>query len=205
MILWAGGVRGPMVVPGTYSVRLTVDGKRQTQNFEVIKDPRLETTPEEFRAQLQTALQMRDKLSQTNQAIVQIRDVRKQIDELTARLREEGDSAKAKSVLDRAHALSKELSDIEEALYQTKSKASEDPLNVPVKLNNKLAALLTAVEEADVQPTASQQQVYEDLATSVNAEINKLKQVMNDGVPAFNRFVKEQDVPAIAVKTSGTP
>ena len=111
---------------------------------------------------------------------------------------------KAKSVLDRAHALSKELTDIEEALYQTKSKASEDPLNFPVKLNNKLAALLTAVEESDVQPTASQQQVYEDIATSINAQINKLKEVMSDGVPSFNRFVKDQDVPAIAVKTSGS-
>jgi hypothetical protein len=73
-----------------------------------------------------------------------------------------------------------------------------------VKLNNKLAALLTAVEEADVQPTAAQQQVYEDLATGINAQITKLKQVMENGVPAFNRYVKEQDVPAIAVKTSGT-
>ncbi|MBV8895554.1 MAG: hypothetical protein JO051_03505 [Acidobacteriaceae bacterium] len=204
MILWAGNVRGPMLVPGAYTVRLTVDGKTQTQKFEVRKDPRLETTPQEFTAQLETAMQMRDKLTQTNQAIIQIRDVRKQIDELTARLRESNDSAKAKTVLDRAHSLSKELTDIEEALYQTKSKASEDPLNFPVKLNNKLAALLTAVEEADTQPTASQQQVYEDLATGINAQINKLKQVMESGVPAFNRFVKEQDVPAIAVKTSGS-
>ncbi len=204
MILWAGAVRGPMVVPGTYSVRLTADAKTQTQSFEVRKDPRLDTTPEQFTAQLETALQMRDKLSQTNQAIVDIRAVRKQIDELAARLRESGDSAKAKAVMDRAHALSKELTEIEETLYQTKSKASEDPLNFPVKLNNKLAALLTAVEEADSQPTASQQQVYEDLATGINAQINKLKQVMDTGVPSFNRFVKEQDVPAIAVKTSGT-
>jgi len=191
-------------VPGTYTVRLTVDGKPQTQTFEVHKDPRLETTQEQLVAQLETALQMRDKLTQTNQAILDIRDVRKQIDELTARLREAGDSAKAKNVIDRAHALSKELTDIEEALYQTKSKASEDPLNFPVKLNNKLAALLTAVEEADMQPTASQQQVYEDLATGINAQINKLKQVMDSGVPAFNRLVKEQDIPAIAIKTSGT-
>ncbi len=67
--------------------------------------------------------------------------------------------------MDRAKSLSDELTTIEEALYQTKSKASEDPLNFPVKLNNKLAALLAAISEADTQPTASQQQVYEDLAT----------------------------------------
>lgn len=204
IILWAGSVRGPMVVPGSYTVRLTVNGKTQSEKFEVRKDPRLETTPQDFTAQLETALQMRDKLSQTDQAILDIRSVRKQIDELTARLGDSGDSAKAKIVVDRVHELSKQLTEIEEALYQTKSKASEDPLNFPVRLNNKLAALLTAVEESDTKPTAAQQEVYEDLATGINTQINKLKQVMDTGVPAFNRFVKEQDVPAIAIKPSGT-
>ncbi len=204
IILWAGSVRGPAVVPGAYEVKLTVDGKSQTQKLEVRKDPRVDTTPQQYAAQLALELQMRDKLSQTNQAVIQIRDVRKQIDELTARLQAAGDTAKSRTVLDRAKSLSNELTAIEEALYQTKSKASEDPLNFPVKLNNKLAALLSAVSEADTQPTASQQQVYEDLATSVNAEISKLKQVMDSGIPALNKLVKDQDIPAIAVKATGT-
>src|SRR4051794_3001795 len=86
MVLWAGSVRGPLVVPGSYQVRLTVDGKTQTESFEVRKDPRVSTTPEQYTAQLQTAIQMRDKVSQTNQAVINIREVRDQIDELTERL-----------------------------------------------------------------------------------------------------------------------
>ncbi len=204
MILWAGNVRGPLAAPATYEVRLTANGKTQTQKFEVRKDPRVNTTPQQFLAQLELALQIRDKLTQTNQAVIEIRDVRKQIDELTARLRSTGDTEKSKTVIDRAKSLSDDLTRIEEALYQTKSKASEDPLNFPVKLNNKLAALLAAIQEADTQPTASEQQVYEDLATSVNAQINRLKQVMNSGVPALNKMVRDQDIPAIAVKSAGT-
>ncbi len=205
MILWAGSVRGPLVVPGIYQVRLTANGKSQTQKFEVRKDPRLEITPQQYSAQLELELQMRDKLSQTNQAVIQIRDVKKQIDDLTARLKAAGDTAKSKAVIDRAKELSDELTAIEEALYQTKNRASEDPLNFPVKLNNKLAALLSAVGEADGQPTASQQQVYEDLATGINAQINKLKQAMDSGVPALNKAVHDQDIPAITIKTAGTP
>ncbi len=144
---------------------------------------------------------MRDKLSQTNEAVIRIRDVRKQLDELTARLKASGDTPKSKLVLDRAKALSDELTGIEEALYQTKNKASEDPLNFPIRLNNKLAAVLADVAQADTQPTASQQQVYEDLATGINAQIKKLNQVIDSGIPAFNKFVREQDIPAIAVKT----
>ena len=87
MILWAGGVRGPLVTPGSYEVRLTVAGKSFTQKFEVRKDPRLKTSPEEFAAQLELELQVRNKLSQTNQGVIDVREVRKQIGELTDRLK----------------------------------------------------------------------------------------------------------------------
>jgi len=95
MILWAGSVRGPVAVPGTYTVKLTVAGKTQTQKLEVRPDPRVQITPEQYMAQLELELQVRDKLSQTNEAVIQIRDVRKQIDELTARIKG-GEGAKAK-------------------------------------------------------------------------------------------------------------
>ncbi|MBV9296294.1 MAG: hypothetical protein JO145_12045, partial [Acidobacteriaceae bacterium] len=201
MILWAGNVRGPVVTPGTYQVRLNVNGKSQTQKLEVRKDPRVETTPEQYSAQLALELQMRDKLSQTNEAIVQIREVRKQIDELTGRLKAAGESPKSQLLLERAKSLSQKLTAIEEALYQTKSKASEDPLNFPVRLNNKLAALLSAVAEADSQPNSSEQEVYESLATQINAQVHDFNDLLASDIPAFNKLVREQEIPAIAVKT----
>src|SRR5579875_2431109 len=203
MILWAGSVRGPAAVPGEYQVRLTVDGKSQTQPFEIRKDPRVQTTPEDYAAQLELELQVRNKLSQTNQAVIEIREVRKQIDELTARV-SAADAAKSKAIVDRAKSLSDELSTIEETLYQTKNRASEDPLNYPVRLNNKLAALLSAIGEADTRPSESQQQVYEDLATDVNAQVNKLKQLVDSAIPELNKLVRQQDIPAISVRTTGT-
>jgi hypothetical protein len=204
IVLWAGNVRGPLVVPGIYEVRLTANGKTQSQRFELRKDPRVGTTPEQYSAQLELALQIRDKLTQTNEAVIEIRDVRKQVDELTTRLKSSPDSAKAKTVIESAKSLSDDLSTIEQALYQTKSKASEDPLNYPVRLNNKLAALLASIEDADTQPTASEQEVYEELATGINAEINKLKQLMDSRVPALNKMVRDQNIPAITLKSTGT-
>ncbi|MBV9085300.1 MAG: hypothetical protein JOZ62_21705, partial [Acidobacteriaceae bacterium] len=204
LILWAGSVRGPLAAPGTYEVKLTANGKVQTQKFELRADPRLKVTPEQYSAQLALALQVRDKLSQTNEAVIQIRDVRKQIDELTSRLKSAGETAKSKTVIERAKSLSDDLTTVEEALYQTKNRASEDPLNFPVRLNNKLAALLSAIQEADAQPTASQNAVYEELATNINAQVARLKQVIDSGVPALNKMVRDQDIPAISIKTTGT-
>ena len=85
MILWAGSITGPRVAPGKYQVRLTVDGKSQTQSFEVKKDPRLATTPDDYAKQLALALQIRDKLTETNDAVIRIREVRKQLDEYARR------------------------------------------------------------------------------------------------------------------------
>ncbi len=66
LIMWAGSVTGPLATPGKYQVRLTVDGKSQTQNFAIMKDPRLDTTPEDYAKQLTLALQISDKLTATN-------------------------------------------------------------------------------------------------------------------------------------------
>jgi kynureninase len=120
-------------------------------------------------------------------------------------LESEKSGEKSSAVLEKAKSLSAELTAVEENLYQTKNRASEDPLNFPVRLNNKLAALLTAVSQADAQPTASQAQVYEDLATGVNAQIKKLKDVMSTSVPALNKMVKDQDIPAITIKSAEAP
>jgi photosystem II stability/assembly factor-like uncharacterized protein len=189
LIMWAGSTTGPRVSPGKYDVRLTVDGKTQTQSFEVKKDPRLETTPEEYAKQLSLSLQLRDKLSDTNDAVIRIRELRKQLDEYAKR--------DSKKVADAAKALNQKLTEVEEALYQTKNRASEDPLNYPIKLNNKLAHVLGVVQSSDNQPTQQSYMVYEDLATQVNAELKKLDTLLAVDLLAFNKLIRDENVPAV--------
>jgi photosystem II stability/assembly factor-like uncharacterized protein len=195
MILWAGSTRGPMIIPGTYTVKLTVDGKSYTQTFDARKDPRINTTPEDFQSQLALELQIRDKLTQAHEAIINIRAIRKQIEELSGRIEN-------KEVIAKAKALAAELTDVEEALYQTKNRASEDPLNFPIRLNNKMASLLAAIQSADARPTSQEQQVFEDIDTGINGQLKKLNGIFDKDVPAFNKFVKDQDVPAVSIKTT---
>jgi hypothetical protein len=197
MILRAGSTRGPIIIPGIYTVKLTVDGKSYTQTFEAKKDPRISTTQEDFQSQLEIELQIRDKLTRTHEAIINIRSIRKQIDELTARIDN-------KNVIDKAKALTAELTSVEEALYQTKNRANEDPLNFPIRLNNKMASLLGAIQSADARPTQQEQQVFEDINTGINGQLKKLDTIFATDVPAFNKFVKDQDVPAVSIKTTGS-
>ncbi len=198
MILWDASLRGPLIVPGTYTVKLTYDGKTESQTFDVLKDPRINTTQEQYLAQLELELQIRDKLTKTHEAILNIRSIRRQIDDLAARIDNKEVAAKAK-------ALNAELTAVEEALYQTKNKANEDPLNFPIRLNNKLASLLEAIQSADAPPTAQEQQVYEDITTGINAQLKKLDTILTEQVTAFNKFVKAQDIPAVSIKTAPPP
>jgi photosystem II stability/assembly factor-like uncharacterized protein len=195
MILWAGETRGPKVPPGRYQVKLTVDGKPLTQNFEIKPDPRLTTTPADYAKQAELALKIRDKLTETNNAIIQIRDVRKQVEDLLKRV-----GSQSKPISDAGTALNKKLTAIEEALYQTKNQSSQDPLNFPIRLNNKLAALGGVVGGAEAAPTAQSYAVYDELVAAIDAELAKLSQIMKTDVPAFNQLVRDQNIPAVVVK-----
>jgi hypothetical protein len=190
--MWAGNIHGPVIVPGNYKVRLTASGKSETQTVQVKKDPRLSTTPEEYARQLEVAQQIHNKLSQSNDAVIRIRDIRKQLDEYAERVKDQ-------KVVDAAKALAKNLTAVEEALYQTKNRANEDPLNFPIKLNNKLAALEGVVESSDNGPTLQSSQVFEDLASQVNAQLEALKKLTGSDLAAFNKLARDQNVPAVII------
>jgi photosystem II stability/assembly factor-like uncharacterized protein len=194
MIFWAGGVRGPQIVPGTYTVQLTVDGHTETQKFVVKKDPRTPTTPEDFNKQLELALQIRDRVTAANQAVIDIRAARHQLEEY-------GKSSDAK-VSSSAKAILAKLDTIENAIYQTKLRASEDALNFPIKLNNKLAALLSTVTETDVSPTSQSYEVFKELSAQLQVQLDQLKQVETHDITEFNKVVRDQNIPAIPMKSS---
>src|SRR5207244_10125109 len=143
MFLWGGLTRGPVVAPGAYQVRLTAGGRSLTRPLEVRKDPRLATSDEDFRKQYDLLAKIRDKLTETHDAITRIREMREQVKGVAER-------AKAnKAIADAAESLGKKLTAVEEELYQTKNQSSQDPLNFPIRLNNKLAALAGVVAGAD--------------------------------------------------------
>jgi len=139
-------------------------------------------------------LKIRDKFSETSEAILQIRDTRKQIDDITNRMKDQP------AIADAAKSLKVKLTAVEEELYQTKNQSSQDPLNYPIRLNNKLAALGGVVGSADAAPTDQSYVVYEELAGKINAQLQKLDETMRTDLPAFNKLVRDQNIPAVIVK-----
>src|SRR5207249_7358219 len=153
MIFWAGGTAGPVAVPGTYKVRLTVGDWSQTQTFPVRPDPRVKATAADYQGQFDLLLRIRDRVSAANDAVRRIREVREQLDGAATRARGlPGDAGKR--IAQQADSIKLRLAAVEEAIYQVKNRSSQDPLNYPIRLNNKIAALAGVVASAEAAPTA---------------------------------------------------
>ena len=192
LIMWAGSVTGPKAAPGAYTARLTAGDARFETRFEVKKDPRLiSVTQEDLMKQQALLLQIRDKLTETNEAVIRIREIRKQLDEWAAR---------DKSLEAPAKELGKQLTAVEEELYQTKNQSGQDPLNYPIKLNNKLAALASIIGSADTKPTDQSYQLHEELAAKINAQLRTLDSLLKKDLESFNKLVRDKNVPAVSAK-----
>ena len=89
---------------------------------------------------------------------------------------------------------------VEEALYQTKLKSGQDPLNFPIRLNNKLAAVASAVASNERRPTAQARKVFDALVAAIGAELAKLQEITDRELPALNRLAMEKQVPAVFVQ-----
>lgn len=191
-ILWAGSTRGPEAVPGSYRVRLLVDDEAvMEQPFEITKDPRIETTQEDFVAQFELHREIIAKLDTTHKANNRIRSIRSEINELLA------DNPDDKKLTEMASRIKDRLDEIENALVQTRAEAIQDVLNYPIKLNNKLASLASTVGTGDNRPTEQQYAVFDDLAARVDTQLERLQPIL-DG--EFPDLIQEFESPAVPIE-----
>jgi photosystem II stability/assembly factor-like uncharacterized protein len=193
MILWAAGSTGPRVPPGRYQVRLRVDDLPvQTRTFELKLDPsKPHVTLADIQAQFELASQVRDAVSAANEGVITIRDVKTQVDERVQR---------DASLSEPAASLSQKLSAIEGDLYQVRNRSNQDPLNYPIKLNNRLAALLGAVEGVESRPTRQTYQVFEQLSQELRVQLDALQRVLTTDLESFNTLLRSKGLDPVVVR-----
>lgn len=202
IILWGGGLGGPTAVPGTYRARLVAGDDSTEVAFEIQSDPRSQASQADLQAQFDFLEEVRDKLTETHTAIKQIRDVREQVNSITKRLT---DNQQGKEAIEEAgKALVEKVTTIEEALYQTKNRSNQDPLNFPIRLNNKLSGLVNVVAAGDYRPTDQAYAVKQEVTAKIDAHLADLREVLATDLPAFNQLVRDNAVPAVIVDTEAT-
>jgi hypothetical protein len=189
-------------VPGTYTVRLTTGGKSQTATFEYMKDPRVSTTGPDYAEQFAFLMKVRDKVSEIHNAVNTIRDVRSQTDALVKRLE---DHPSKNAVKDSAKQINERLKTIEEALIQVKIKSSQDALNYPIRLNDKIATLSGVAGSADTRPTKQTLDAYTELTAAADPLLDRYEAIIDAELDGFNAYVRSLDVPAVTPKPPEEP
>jgi photosystem II stability/assembly factor-like uncharacterized protein len=199
MIMWSAGPRPIPAPPGTYTVRMRI-GEDQvgSREFRLLADPRGTATEADLLAQFQFARQISDRVTEANEAVLMIRDARRQIDERIAKdpqVRREGEALKAK------------LAAIEEEIYQVRLQSGQDPLNFPIKLNNKIAALLGVVLSGDFRPTHQSYEVYATLSGELQTQLDALEAIWRRDLPAFNAQLERRRLEPVRpeVRRPGAP
>ncbi len=202
IILWAGSLRGPLAPPGTYQVKLTVPGQTLNRPVRIVKHPLFTNVTEaDLQEQFKLAMQIRDRLSLANESVVRIRDLKNQIADRIGKL----DRNKDAGVIADGEALAAKLTQVEGEIYQYRNQSSQDPLNFPIKLNNKLAALQGVVESAEARPTVQSHEVFKELSARLEAQLAKLEAILKTDVPAFNKRIAPAKLGPIQIERKLNP
>ena len=183
MILWWASTNAPKAVPGTYKVVLEVEDEVQSQFFTISPDKNSETDVAGMQRQFDFITDINKTVDKAHKSIKKIRKINEQLGAFQKQYKE--DEA-VKELREKAESLSEQFSEIEKALYQTKNRSGQDPLNFPIRLTNKLAHLNSLVSMDDFPPTQQDIAVKNDLTQKINVELAKFDQLVSDEISAFN-------------------
>ncbi len=191
MVFWGARASGPAVPPGRYTVRLTADGQTASAPLTVRRNPWItDVTDADLRAQYEFSRAVRDKVTEANEAVITIRNVKRQLEDRY----EKSDDAKLHDAGDR---LDTNASDVEQDIYQVKNRSNQDPLNFPIRVNNRLANLMSMAERGDGRPTTNMPEIFGILTQELKGYTDRLDEVWQTDLAAVNRELGRLDLAPI--------
>ncbi|OSZ73583.1 glycosyl hydrolase [Chitinophagaceae bacterium IBVUCB2] len=196
LILWNGFVGGPKAAPGQYFAKIKAGTDSAEIPFTILADPNYKITTAEHQEQFDFLVTVRDKFSEVMKGIKNIREVRQQMSDFSARAGKE----MPKEIKTQIDTINKQMTAVEEALHQTKAKSGQDVLNFPIRLDDKLAGLYDAASAGQSAPSKQAKEAYAELAGLIDVQLNKLKKIMTDDVGKLNQLIHAKTLPVIGVK-----
>ena len=192
---WQDGRRYPKAVPGKYKVRLTVGENSQTQEFEVLKDPRWDFISQaDFEEQFELQVKIGKAFTQSHDLIKNVRSIRDQIKDISARADKAGYDESIKKA---AEELAKKLTTIENDLIQSKNESRQDPINYQVKLDNQLAYVYSAAHSQDGKPAASILERYQELSGPLAKAAQDFEALVASDLKGFVDLLEQHNLPRI--------
>ena len=195
MVLWNGVPSALTAAPGTYQVKIRVGTDSAIVPFTVLADPNYKITQQDYEAQFNFLKSVQEKYNQVQRGVKDIRKLREQIQSFTAL---QGTSMPAEVKL-LAEDIIKKLTAVEEKLHQTKAKSSQDVLNYPIRLNDKLSGVFDIANSGVMAPSRQVREVYAELSAQADAALAELKKITTEEVGTLNQKIREKALPVIGL------
>ncbi|HEU4473118.1 MAG TPA: hypothetical protein VFR58_18630 [Flavisolibacter sp.] len=196
MILWNGVPGAVMAPPGNYFARVRIGQDSAEVPFIIKADPNYKVSQQEYEAQFAFLEQVKEKFNETQKAIKDVRMLRTQISSFISL---QGKDV-PKEVKQMGDSISRQLTAIEETLYQTKAKSGQDVLNYPIKLNDKLSGVFDAASSGNFAPSRQAKEVYKELSMQIDEQLSKFNNIKQKDIAAFNELIRQKSLPVIGVK-----
>lgn len=183
MILWWANLKGAKAVPGDYQVHLNVNGANQSQQFKILPDPRAEVSVADMQKQYNFISDINKTVDRAHQSIKKIKKIKDKLDAFTKQYK---DDEKTKQLVEKAKKMKEDFESIEKALYQTKNRSNQDPLNFPIRLTNKLGHLNSLVSIDDFPPTEQDIAVKNELSIKIKSQLTTFDALIDREIKEFN-------------------
>lgn len=193
-----GGFAGIRVRPGTYSVKLTVDGEERSTELVVRKDPRSAGDLADIDQQVSMQLELRDDINAATNLINRMEWMRKQLQDLRDLL---ADEETAEAVLAAADHFEAKIAAVEDQVLQPMNReADSKSFRFPNLLYAKLSVLAGDVaENVDFAPNVQQREVHELLRGSLEKHTREFEEVLETELPEFNALLGDQGFAGVVV------
>ena len=195
-IIWHGNVPGPKAAPGNYFYKIKADKDSAEGSFVIKANPVYKLSQQDYEDQFNFLITIRDKFNDIQKANKNIAEVRKQINDFTARAGKD----LPKEIKQQADTINKQMTTIEEALHQTKAKSGQDVLNFPIRLDDKISGLYDFAVSGNAAPAKQVKEAFAELAAQTDVQLNALKKLLEDDVVKLNAMIREKALPVIGLK-----
>jgi photosystem II stability/assembly factor-like uncharacterized protein len=191
-----GTLRGPMVPPGEYGVRLIVGADTLSRKFTVVADPRVTTSQADLVAQYAATRRTIDRIAQVVAEAKRAEDIQAQ---LADRAKRAADTATARLLADSAKVVHAAVERVRAELYEVGCHVDQCTLDMPTKLYNKFITLNMQLQTGAYAPTRQHGEVYETLRTRLDAQVRELERVEAEELARFNALLARYGLPAVHV------
>ena len=179
---------------GKYLARLKMRGQTVEQTFEVLPDPRLSNTAADYKNQFEFLVKVRDRVSEAHQAILDIRSLKRDLEYLREKSK---DQPETKEIQDLSKEIEKKMSEVENLIHETKNKSVQDPINYGIRVNNRLAFLLSDQQRGDFPPTDQAEQVYQELSNELGGYLRQWENIRSTEIKRLSDMAREKGLSII--------